>query len=61
VARFEGSYEAAQRGLLFEGATLSINCSLTPSGVGVFEPHDRYRARLKAEYGRRTSFWSLIS
>jgi hypothetical protein len=28
---------------------------------GRVEPHDRYTARLKAEYGRRTSFWSLIS
>jgi hypothetical protein len=28
---------------------------------GSVEPHDRYTARLKAKYGRRTSFWSLIS
>jgi hypothetical protein len=28
---------------------------------GRVEAHDRYTARLKAEFGRRTSFWSLIS
>lgn len=28
---------------------------------GSFEPHERYRARLKAEHGRKTSFWMLIS
>jgi hypothetical protein len=26
-----------------------------------FEPHEAYAARLKAEHGRKTSFWSLIS
>ena len=28
---------------------------------GNFEPHKRYGTRLKAEYGRKTSFWALIS
>jgi Family of unknown function (DUF6880) len=28
---------------------------------GNFEPHKRYSTRLKAEYGRKTSFWALIS
>jgi hypothetical protein len=28
---------------------------------GGFEPHERYRTRLKAEHGRKTSFWTLIS
>jgi hypothetical protein len=33
----------------------------TIDDFGGVEAHDRYTARLKAEYGRRTSFWSLIS
>jgi hypothetical protein len=33
----------------------------TIDDFGRVEAHDRYTARLKAEYGRRTSFWSLIS
>src|ERR1700730_14924047 len=28
---------------------------------GNFEPHKRYGTRLKTEYGRKTSFWALIS
>ena len=28
---------------------------------GTFEPHKRYSTRLKAEYGRKTSFWALTS
>jgi hypothetical protein len=27
---------------------------------GPFETHKAYRARLKAEHGRKTSFWSLL-
>ena len=27
---------------------------------GVFETHEAYRARLKAEHGRKASFWSLL-
>jgi hypothetical protein len=27
---------------------------------GVFEPHERYSIRLKAEHGRKTSFWALV-
>jgi hypothetical protein len=27
---------------------------------GGFEPHERYSTRLKAEHGRKTSFWTLI-
>ena len=27
---------------------------------GAFEPHDRYAARLKAEHGRKSSFWTLV-
>ena len=27
---------------------------------GAFETHDAYRARLKAEHGRKASFWSLL-
>jgi hypothetical protein len=33
----------------------------TIDDFGGVEAHDRYTARLKAKYGRRTSFWSLIS
>jgi hypothetical protein len=28
---------------------------------GDFEPHERYSTRLRVEYGRKTSFWTLIS
>jgi hypothetical protein len=28
---------------------------------GTFEPHEAYVARLKAEHGKKSSFWSLIS
>jgi hypothetical protein len=28
---------------------------------GNFEPHKRYSTRLKAEYGRKTSFWALMA
>jgi hypothetical protein len=28
---------------------------------GGFEPHERYGARLKAEHGRKTSFWALTA
>ncbi|MGI8570939.1 MAG: DUF6880 family protein [Methylocella sp.] len=49
-------YRHAARHLLeCAGLAAAIN------DFGRVEPHDRYRARLKAEYGRRTSFWSLIS
>jgi hypothetical protein len=27
---------------------------------GDFEAHERYRTRLKAEHGRKTSFWTLV-
>ena len=27
---------------------------------GTFETHETYRARLKAEHGRKASFWSLL-
>jgi hypothetical protein len=27
---------------------------------GGFEPHERYHARLKAEHGRKTGFWTLV-
>jgi hypothetical protein len=27
---------------------------------GAFETHEAYRARLKAEHGRKASFWSLL-
>jgi uncharacterized Zn finger protein len=27
---------------------------------GAFETHEAYRARLKAEHGRKTSFWGLL-
>ena len=39
-------------------------CSSLAAAVGEFgdfEPHERYRTRLKVEYGRKTSFWTLIS
>jgi hypothetical protein len=37
--------------------------SLAPSipDFGAFERHDAYAARLKAEHGRKSGFWSLIS
>jgi hypothetical protein len=37
--------------------------SLAPSieGFGTFEPHEAYVARLKAEHGKKSSFWSLMS
>ena len=28
---------------------------------GGFEPHERYTIRLKAEHGRKGSFWMLVS
>ena len=28
---------------------------------GDFEPHERYSTRIRVEYGRKTSFWTLIS
>jgi hypothetical protein len=28
---------------------------------GGFEPHERYMVRLKAEHGRKNSFWALVS
>jgi uncharacterized protein DUF6880 len=28
---------------------------------GGFEPHERYTVRLKAEHGRKSSFWALVS
>jgi hypothetical protein len=36
--------------------------SLAPAvrDFGRFESHERYRARLKAEHGRKTAFWTLI-
>jgi len=27
---------------------------------GIFEPHDRYTVRLKAEHGRKSSFWTQV-
>jgi hypothetical protein len=41
-----------------------IECAALAAAINDFgrvEPHDRYTARLKAEYGRRASFWSQIS
>jgi hypothetical protein len=31
------------------------------SDFGALEPHDAYVARLRAEHGRKTGFWSLLS
>jgi hypothetical protein len=37
--------------------------SLAPSisDFGTFETHEVYVGKLKAEHGKKTSFWSLIS
>jgi hypothetical protein len=40
-----------------------IECESLASSVpdwGAFEPHEAYVARLKAEHGRKSSFWSLL-
>ncbi len=41
-----------------------IECASLASSIadfGTFETHDAYVARLKAEHGRKSGFWSLIS
>lgn len=41
-----------------------IECASLASSIadfGAFETHDAYAARLKAEHGRKSGFWSLIS
>ena len=41
-----------------------IECASLASSIadlGIFETHDAYVARLKAEHGRKSGFWSLIS
>jgi hypothetical protein len=42
-------------------ATLRASLAAAIGDFGGFEPHERYRTRLKAEHGRKTSFWTLIS
>ena len=39
-------------------------CASLASAIGDFggfEPHERYTVRLKAEHGRKSSFWTLVS
>jgi hypothetical protein len=39
-------------------------CASLASAIGDFgrfEPHDPYTVRLKAEHGRKSSFWALVS
>jgi hypothetical protein len=50
-----GRYRHAARHLL--------DCSSLASAIdnfGRFEPHDAYRARLRHEHPRKSSFWSLV-
>ena len=49
-------YRHAARHLM-ECASLAASIS----DYGAFETHDAYAARLKAEHGRKSGFWSLIS
>ncbi|MGZ8409620.1 MAG: DUF6880 family protein [Hyphomicrobium sp.] len=49
-------YRHAARHLM---ACASLASSI--SDFGTFETHEAYTARLKAEHGRKTSFWSLMS
>ena len=41
-----------------------LECASLASSIadfGAFETHGAYAARLKAEHGRKSGFWSLIS
>lgn len=41
-----------------------MECTSLASSIGdygTFETHEVYSARLKAEHGRKSGFWSLIS
>lgn len=49
-------YRHAARHLI-ECASLAA----TIKDFGIFEPHERYSARLKNEHGRKTSFWMQVS
>jgi hypothetical protein len=49
-------YRHAARHLM----TCASLASFIPN-FGTFETHEVYTARLRAEHGKKTSFWSLIS
>jgi len=40
-----------------------LDCSSLASAIddfGNFEPHDTYKARLRREHPRKSSFWNLV-
>jgi len=62
-ALIDFSLGAARSGRYRHAARHLLECRSLAGQIddfGAFETHEAYRARLKAEHGRRTSFWSLL-